>query len=180
MTDYIQLPLQAAKHDLGTVFDASGETFCVSYGMEDEVAAKAMRIVLGVNMHETLVALCAEAYALLDVLYVEGMNGHEKWIERLREDIDGTLKPLLSNVAPPSSLADVKEGDLVARWTYAAPRGLAKFVRVDRTTRTQIIIGNDRFSRETGQMLGGWFTSDKIKPVSQEAIGGMPIVAEEA
>lgn len=48
-----------------------------------------------------------------------------------------------------NSLEDIKAGDWVAL------EGKIK-VRVDRVTKTQIIIGNDRFNKNTGYQIGSY------------------------
>ena len=155
MTDNsIHLPLFDSKNDPGAVFDAAGQEFCCSYGTQDDAASKAACIVQAVNLYGDLVAL-AERLVQGDV-------------EAATKAARSLLEQVRAVPATPQSLEDVQAGDLVARWHYHREIDHIGLAVVTRVTPTQIIVGEDRFSKTTGQMVGGFWTSDKLKPLTPD------------
>jgi len=71
------------------------------------------------------------------------------------------------------TLEDAQVGDVVARWHYYHPGDRYTVAVVTGVTKSQIRIGADKFWRADGRILGGFWTDDSIKPLTEEIVQQM-------
>ena len=55
---YIKTPVNVARHDIGSVYEADGSELCCCYGMVEDQRNKSAEIAMALNEHDALVAQC--------------------------------------------------------------------------------------------------------------------------